>query len=699
MMVRFSCFSTPVNRSKKVVQHSVENLLADCRCVTEDQSIKLSTGSIESNPMFDSTSCCNTADQNISPCFKKDCWQAEDLNAKHTEDNDVVNRTVQIKKSYSLGNMMEKTSGFSGDDVMGGVDVDHDFSPEYLNDWNMKEVRESFGNTDSFEFIRHENDVNNNHDKQKEYDLLNGSIRNESLFSVEILKHSDKDQHADIAAQTADHIVISGCSSKQLCTLLRSCSVTNLKVNVAESSEDSLGHRLAFYRSRSFSGLNNLSRLGADFQNLGRSFDSSIHIEKSILVSPYVKPTSDGGTKSQCSFHANEEELSLVRSDMVRNHYSNDELRKLEAKDAEIKQSSDVETSYYDWDQLTLEEFSMKRVEHWISQIDIRGDFTVEETGEASASDSKENPEIRLDPRKPDAKSFQAMEVPHNCMSSLSSTSSSAHMANLGLVTVPTLTPFVSLRCLNLSGNSIVRVAPGSLPKGLHMLNLSKNNISSIEGLRDLSHLRVLDLSYNRIAKIGHGLSSCTSLKELYIAGNKISEIEGLHRLAKLSIIDLRFNKISTAKGLGQLAANYSSIKVINIEGNPALINVGDEQLKKFLLGLLPNLVCYNKQTIRKGSKEVSGRSNFAAASSHFDRVIRAEHKLPKKASIGSGPHKLAASHGRQSSAEGMLMKLTKDRLPPAASKLNNRGSGKKLLSEAMRRSQSTDALRSYFKS
>lgn len=37
------------------------------------------------------------------------------------------------------------------------------------------------------------------------------------------------------------------------------------------------------------------------------------------------------------------------------------------------------------------------------------------------------------------------------------------------------------------------------------MLNLSKNKISTIEGLRELTRLRVLDLSYNRIVKIGHG--------------------------------------------------------------------------------------------------------------------------------------------------------------------------------------------------
>lgn len=50
-----------------------------------------------------------------------------------------------------------------------------------------------------------------------------------------------------------------------------------------------------------------------------------------------------------------------------------------------------------------------------------------------------------------------------------------------------------------------VRITAGALPRGLHVLNLSKNNISTIEGLRELTRLRVLDLSYNRILRIGHG--------------------------------------------------------------------------------------------------------------------------------------------------------------------------------------------------
>ncbi|KAI5447393.1 hypothetical protein KIW84_015017 [Lathyrus oleraceus] len=145
----------------------------------------------------------------------------------------------------------------------------------------------------------------------------------------------------------------------------------------------------------------------------------------------------------------------------------------------------------------------------------------------------------------------------------------------------------------------VVHITPGFLPKSLHTLNLSRNKISTIEGLRELTRLRVLDLSYNRISRIGQGLSNCTPVKELYLAGNKISDVEGLHRLLKLTVLDLSFNKITTTKALGQLVANYNSLQALNLLGNPIQSNIGDEQLRKAVCGLLPKLVYLNKDVVK----------------------------------------------------------------------------------------------------
>lgn len=59
--------------------------------------------------------------------------------------------------------------------------------------------------------------------------------------------------------------------------------------------------------------------------------------------------------------------------------------------------------------------------------------------------------------------------------------------------------------CLLLWHIPAVYITPESFPKSIHTLNLSRNKIATVEGLKELTRLRVLDLSYNRIPRIGQG--------------------------------------------------------------------------------------------------------------------------------------------------------------------------------------------------
>ncbi|XP_076931002.1 uncharacterized protein LOC143595974 [Bidens hawaiensis] len=311
------------------------------------------------------------------------------------------------------------------------------------------------------------------------------------------------------------------------------------------------------------------------------------------------------------------------------------------------------------WEELPNEDFKIRRIEKWV--MDLKHTSSLEETNMLPNLDhqGQNDKSTIMDPSaasKNDAKSILGMDAAKKYISSLNASATTAQLANHGLVVIPFLSAFSSLRALNLSGNSIVRITAGALPRGLHILNLSKNSISVIEGLRELTRLRVLDVSYNRILRIGHGLASCSSLKELYLAGNKISEVEGLHRLLKLNVLDLRFNKLSTTKNLGQLAANYNSLQAISLEGNPAQKNIGDEQLKKFLLGLLPHLAYYNRQSIKSGGmKDSADRAARLGISAHqIDRGVRSESKK--------------LTHGRKSQGTGSRGRHV--RLPPSGVKV-----------------------------
>ncbi|PKA59469.1 Leucine-rich repeat-containing protein ODA7 [Apostasia shenzhenica] len=311
----------------------------------------------------------------------------------------------------------------------------------------------------------------------------------------------------------------------------------------------------------------------------------------------------------------------------------------------DIKKKNKAIAAENQWVAFSLESSPLDRVDAWVnslencafSAIDIEDEGTTGlphfEIGESSGKNHSHTTRRVVE---------EVMQA-NNVIRSLNSFSSMAHISGMGLKVIPTISAFVCLKSVNLSGNFIVHITPGSLPKSLNTLDLSRNKISTIEGLRDLTRLRVLNLSYNRISKIGHGelttlqlgkyflsscvsrgvksaefllvgLSNCTLIKELYLAGNKISDVEGLHRLLKLTVLDLSFNKITTAKALGQLVANYNSLLALNLIGNPIQSNIGDEQMKKAVVSLLPHLSYLNKQPIKQQRVREVATSSVAKA-------------------------------------------------------------------------------------
>ncbi|KAK1307919.1 hypothetical protein QJS10_CPA09g00421 [Acorus calamus] len=303
------------------------------------------------------------------------------------------------------------------------------------------------------------------------------------------------------------------------------------------------------------------------------------------------------------------------QSDNEKGGYSSDTLPNLCQDDKDKEQK-------HQWVAFSMESSPLGRVDAWVNSLDVESVLPVDDDVDDDDAARMNSFEVGESSGKNNStqkgrRGGLAEEVlqANNIIQSLNSFSSVAHISGIGLKAIPIISAFASLRSVNLSGNFIAQITPGALPKSLHSLDLSRNKITAIEGLRELTRLRVLNLSYNRISRIGHGLSNCTLIKELYLAGNKISEVEGLHRLLKLAVLDLSFNKITTAKALGQLVANYSSLMALNLLGNPVQSNIGDDQLRKTMSGLLPQLAYLNKQSIKpRRAREVAGDSVARAA-------------------------------------------------------------------------------------
>lgn len=97
---------------------------------------------------------------------------------------------------------------------------------------------------------------------------------------------------------------------------------------------------------------------------------------------------------------------------------------------------------------------NMRRIEEWVRQIDVEDGSFVEELEERSPE-----PKERRDPTRPIPRgsggSTGGAEAAHRYISALAPSSTSAQMMNLGLVVIPFLGAFTSLRALDLSGNAI----------------------------------------------------------------------------------------------------------------------------------------------------------------------------------------------------------------------------------------------------
>jgi len=133
-------------------------------------------------------------------------------------------------------------------------------------------------------------------------------------------------------------------------------------------------------------------------------------------------------------------------------------------------------------------------------------------------------------------------------------------------------------------------------------LNLSSNNIVTIENLQELRELEILLLYFNQIKKI-ENLDSQKKLTGLYIDSNKIEKIENIEHLGKLTHLALFSNQITrieNLEGLGKIEVLYLDMNQIeNIENLNHLTNLISLTLSRNKIHKIENLGCL-KNTLQK---------------------------------------------------------------------------------------------------
>ncbi|XP_031258736.1 uncharacterized protein LOC116128979 isoform X1 [Pistacia vera] len=666
-MVRFSCFSSNIYcpKPKKTVQPSVEAMPSSFREFSQIQTMRDSPNSTHLKQLFLSApgdTQINGDEKHVSSSsFVERGWKSEEIKSKFSLEIDMpFNELGHLKKSRSLGSRLCWEGRSPGENDT-ELETDQGFSSD-SHDQNGLVVQNGSNNPVASIPSKYQKTA-----QSESVQVGSDHVNMESMFSIGDPQNSEKKAHENIDAPISG---LEDCAADYVEHISRTPTIGK-----SQSSTNISGFMCSSGVCSSLKNLAPNSRSADDLQALDMRWkDMSVH-DVDSLVRQKQERGDDICKTVENHFDTPGEDCfdSSSYSASAKDWIIPDEVNSVK--------NLHGESSTQKSDNLPSKDFKIKRIEEWVNDLQHCSLCSpLEETNDSSLSNDqiKKDRDVLngLNFAKVDGKVTPGMEAAKRYIASLNGSATTAQLSNHGLVVIPFLSAFVSLKVLNLSGNAIVRITAGALPRGLHMLNLSKNNISTIEGLRELTRLRVLDLSYNRIFRIGHGLASCSSLKELYLAGNKISEVEGLHRLLKLTVLDLRFNKISTAKCLGQLAANYNSLQAVSLEGNPAQKNVGDEHLKKYLQSVLPNLVYLNRQPMKASTlKDTADRSVRLGISAHqFDRGLRSDNKATRKSSHGVGSHRPLSSstHGRKNQTVVSPPKRPRSRhvrLPPTGTK------------------------------
>ncbi|XP_035387169.1 leucine-rich repeat-containing protein 9 isoform X2 [Electrophorus electricus] len=128
-----------------------------------------------------------------------------------------------------------------------------------------------------------------------------------------------------------------------------------------------------------------------------------------------------------------------------------------------------------------------------------------------------------------------------------------------------------SLEELHLCHNSISSLGELQLSRltNLKALFLQGNEISQVEGLEGLRHLRQLVLDRNRIKILSEGsLSRQESLLELHLAENRLRDLSHLGPLTQLRRLFLDMNKLQDTAELDKLE-DLPSLIELSVVGNP----------------------------------------------------------------------------------------------------------------------------------
>jgi len=175
----------------------------------------------------------------------------------------------------------------------------------------------------------------------------------------------------------------------------------------------------------------------------------------------------------------------------------------------------------------------------------------------------------------------------------------------LGLVNISMLRNLTNLKFLSARENKISDVTILLSCTKLRQIDLGNNEISSINKiLNNLPFIQDLDISFNAVEDVTVE-STLQALKSLNISGNRLTSIKSFRNLTNVKELYLSHNRLGDANELAHLKV-CEKLEVLDIEGNPLS---SKEDCNLFILFHLQQLKSLNGLPVRL--KDISRASDI----------------------------------------------------------------------------------------
>ncbi|XP_030586201.1 nischarin isoform X2 [Archocentrus centrarchus] len=197
----------------------------------------------------------------------------------------------------------------------------------------------------------------------------------------------------------------------------------------------------------------------------------------------------------------------------------------------------------------------------------------------------------------------------------------------------------MSHNCISTIDNSVKLI-----PK-VEFLDLSYNQLSSVENLQHLYNLVHVDLSYNSLRVLEAAHTRLGNIKTLSLAGNQLDRLTGLTKLYSLVNLDLSHNQLAQLEEIRNIGS-LPCLEKLNLSSNPMCI-IPDYRTKVLAqFGDRAAEVCLDcKATTEKELDTVEVLKAIQKAKEAKDRMSNSDKKISEETRLSAaGPPYLSSS-------------------------------------------------------